>query len=284
MDELLALARHLLAFLRNESEEGDHEVVRITDAHMSQTVREQLTAEGFVAVGPGAIAAVLRGAGTMSDLAATVSGLRLTDEERNGLEPLLDHAGSVASASRAEAWFSPYRVLGSAIPTFVVPIRAAWAAPLFDVDLANAQLFPRDWELGLRRELAYYRSPRNGGAIEAPGRILWYVAGSQQEYGVRSIRTVSSLSEVVSRPVDQLWHRFRRLGVYELSDITHAAANGRAMALRFSNTELLEHPVSLDDYREIATGDRGSSSVVLQSPQRVSERVFVKILSQGRRQ
>lgn len=278
------LARHLLAFLRQESEEVGQAVVRITDAEMSPAVREQLSVEGFVAVEPGAVAVVLRGAGTMSDLAATVNGLPLTDAERSGMEPLIDHGGAVASASRAEAWFSPYRVLGAAIPTFVVPIRAAWAAPLFDVNLANAQLFPRDWELGLRRELAYYRSPRNGGAIEAPGRILWYVAGSQQDYGVRSIRAISSLNEVVSRPVDQLWHRFRRLGVYERSDIDAAAAEGRAMALRFSNTELLEYPVSLDDYREIATGDSRSSSVVLQSPRRVSERVFVEILSRGRRQ
>ncbi len=278
------LARHLLAFLRNEAENDGLEVARITDSLVSRPVREQMRAEGFVVTQSGGVAAVIRGLGTMADLAAALEHLPVGAAERSSLKALLNPSDATASASHVEAWFSPFRVLGSGIPTFVVPIRAAWAAPLFDVDLSNAQLFARDWQLGLRRDLAYYRSPRNGGGIAAPGRILWYVAGSEREYGVRSIRAVSSLSEVVCRPVAQLWHRFQRLGVYELADIEKAATNGRAMAIRFSNTELLKYPVPLDDYRFIATGDSKSSAVVLQSPRLVDEHVFAEILSRGRGQ
>ena len=204
------------------------------------------------------------------------------ETERDELRRLFDPFGSPGRAARAETQFSPFRVLGSQLPTFVVPIRAAWAAPLFDVHLADAQLFPRDWELGLRRELVYYRSPRNSGGIQAPARILWYVSGPQHEYGVRSIRAVSSLNEVVVQPVDHLWHRYQRLGVYQRSNIEEAASNGRAMALKFSNTQLFETPVGLDDYREILIGDRKSSSAVLQCPQRVDEHVFVQIVERGR--
>lgn len=276
------LSRHLLGMLRSEARQRGLGVVRISDEFASRSIREALSDEGFLVEGPGAVAAVVEGVGSRADLSAALDLLPLTSAERGRLGFVADLADTPAGAAIAELWFAPFRVVGAGLRNFVVPIKASWAAPLFDVGLADAQLFPRDWELGLRRELAYYRSPRNGGGIAAPARILWYVTGAQREHGVRAIRAVSSLDEVVRRPVEQLWYRYRRLGVYERADIERAGTNGVAMALRFSNTELLQHPVSLDDYRKLVTGDPKSSSVVLQSPQSVDEHVFVNVVSQGR--
>jgi len=276
------VSRHLLAMLRDEARQRDLGVIRVTDQFASRPVSETLGDEGFLATSSGAVAAAVKGMGPKSELAERLDHLPFTSAERRELGSVMDLADTPAGAALAELWFAPFRVLGAGLPTFVVPIKASWAAPLFDVGLADAQLFSREWELGLRRELAYYRSPRNGGGIAAPARILWYVTGAQREHGVRAIRAVSSLDEAVRRPVEQLWHRYRRLGVYSRADIEKAGTDGAAMALRFSNTELLQRPVGLDDYRKLVTGDPKSSSVVLQSPQMVDEHVFVKVVSQGR--
>lgn len=277
------LARHLLGLLRAKAVESAADVVRIGDEHVSRPVVEQMPAEGYAQAGPGAyVAAVVRGVGSIAELHAEVDRLPLSATERRSIERTAPFLDSPASASQAESMFSPYRVLGAGLRTFLVPIKSAWAAPLFDVEMSNAQLFPRDWNLGLRRDLVYYRSPRNGGGIAGPCRVLWYVAGPEREYGTREIRAVSSVSEVVVRPPSHLWHRFERLGVYQRSDVEQAASEGVAMAIRFSNTELLRSPVSLDEYRLLATGEAKSASVVLQSPHQVDEHVFETVLKRGR--
>ncbi len=210
-----------------------------------------------------------------------LDAIPLEDEERAGLRALLVGNDLAASAARAETWFAPFRVTGAGIPTFVVPIKTTWASELFDSALASGQLFLRTWQLGLRRELVYYRSPLNSGGLRAPARILWYVSGRPNEPGARAIRAVSSLTEVLVAQPTHLWHRFQRLGVYREQDISKSAKHGEAMALKFANTELLERPVSLDDYREAMTGDPKSKSAPLPSPQLISERVFVELLGRG---
>lgn len=275
------LGRQLLGLLRSEAQARGVEVVRVADPFVSEVVRQSFADEGYVARGTGALAIVLTGLGTMGDLVKRVDDLRLEAQVAGVLSTLLD-GSDAAAAARAELWFAPFRVIGAGIPTFVVPIRSGWATDLFDVGLASGQLLPRSWELGLRRELIYYRSPRNSGGLRAPARILWYVSGSANEPGSRSVRAVSSLTEVVTAPTSHLWHRFRRLGVYQESDIVKSASDGRAMALRFASTELLDHPVGLDDYREVLTGDRKSKSLPMPSPQPISEHAFVELLSRGR--
>jgi len=171
-------------------------------------------------------------------------------------------------------------VLGAGIPAFVVPIQHGWATRLLDVGLSDDQLFPRDWGLGLRRELVYYRSPRNAGGLAAPARLLWYVSGTAPGSG--TIRAVSHLTEVAVGDQDRLFHRFKPLGVYGRDDV-HGRADeqGQVMALRFCNTERFAEPVSLDDYRRLMAGDPKSRSVVLRSARRVSEHVFVSLLEMG---
>jgi hypothetical protein len=162
-----------------------------------------------------------------------------------------------------------------------VPIQHGWATDLVDVGLAEEQLLPRDWGLGLRRDLVYYRSPRNAGSVGASARLVWYVSGKAQ--GAGTIRAVSHLTGVVVDTPERLFQRFRALGVYRVEDV-EAVANpksGDAMALRFSSTIKLRHPVPLAKYREIVTGDPESKSVTLRSIHRISEHTFVEILKYG---
>jgi ribosomal protein S18 acetylase RimI-like enzyme/predicted transcriptional regulator len=274
------LGRFLLRRLRDETMAGHLNTVRVMDRVPSPAVRRSMLSEGFEQVDDGYLAISVYGRGTLAELRRRLEQIQINPREREQVMALLDDDEGLAF--RAEARFAPYRVLGTGIPNFVVPIRHGWATSLFDTHLAAEQLFPREWDLGLRRELVYYRRPRNDGGLKAPARILWYVSGTQRQPGGRSIRGVSLLNEVLVAPANHLFSRFGRLGVYKKQDVEALASeDGQVMALRFSDTELFDNPVKLDDYREIVSGSRGSRSVVLRSPQLINEQAFVEIHRRG---
>jgi GNAT superfamily N-acetyltransferase len=275
------IGRHLLSKLREHARSAGREIVRISDPHISAAVRRSLADEGFLQVGDEQIALCLLGFGSPSELRSKLAVIEIEPGTREQIMATL--SGDDASlAAAAEVRFAPYRVVDAGLPTFIVPIRHQWATALFDTRLAESQLFHRAWDLGLRRELVYYRSPRNAGGLRAPARLLWYVSGARHLPGSRTIRGVSMLNEVLTARADHLFHRFGRLGVYEKRDV-EAASNddGEAMALRFSNTELFPTPFPLDQYRQVISGDPKSRSVVLQSPHEVDEHVFREVLERG---
>jgi GNAT superfamily N-acetyltransferase len=274
------IGRHLLGLLRDQAVASDTETIRITDPHPSSSVRRSLRDEGFAAMPDGGlIAHPLTGNGTFSQLRekATAIGSPMANSEL-----LAGQSDDLAvRAAAAERWFAPFRILKAGIPCFVVPIKHGWATALLDAGLAQEQLLPREWGLGLRRELVYYRSPRNTGGLAAPARLLWYVSGS--EPGAGMIRAVSHLTEVAIDEHERLFHRFQPLGVYTRTDVSACAdGRGRTMALRFSHTECFEHPISLDAYRELMSGDPKSRRVVLRSARPIDEHMFVSLLQLGK--
>jgi len=264
--------------VRDDAIQSSHETIRVRDEHPSPGVQASFRDEGFALGDDGVVVAhALHGHGTLSEL-------RLRAEElgsplaRSGLfappdESLMDRAAA------AERWFAPFVVTGAEIPTYFVPIQHGWATDLVDSGLAEDQLLSRPWRLGLRRELVYYRSPRNSRNIAAPARIVWYVSGTAP--GARSIRAVSHLTEVTTDAHERLFHRFRSLGVYRRSDVARAAdRRGIAMALRFTSTRRIG-PVSLDAYRNLLTGNPKSRDIVLRSIHPVDEHMFVCLLALG---
>ena len=274
------IGRHLLGLIRDQAVASDSETIRIVDPHPSRSVQRSFRDEGFAATPDGGlIAHALTGSGTFSQLrqrAATI-GSPLA-----GSELLAGHSDDLAvRAAAAERWFAPFRVIQAEIPSFVVPIQHGWATALLDAGLAQQQLLPREWGLGLRRELVYYRSPRNTGGLTAPARLLWYVSGSAPGAGM--IRATSHLTEVAVDEHERLFHRFQPLGVYTREDVAaRADARGRAMALRFSHTECFEHPIPLDAYRELVSGDPKSRQVVMRSARPIDEHTFVSLLQLGK--
>jgi hypothetical protein len=190
-----------------------------------------------------------------------------------------DSLDLLASAAAAERWHAPYRVLGAGIPCFCVPIKHGWASALFESSLTQDQLFAREWSLGLRREQVYYRNPRNSRGLAAPARLLWYVSGPHLPGGAH-VRATSQLLEVSVDEAARLYYRFKRLGVYQLADVRRCADEGRVMALRFSQTQLLDEPVPLADYLEIMRKQSGKTPV-LQSVHPVDEHVFAQIVRPG---
>lgn len=96
-----------------------------------------------------------------------------------------------------------------------------------------------------------------------------------------SIFPAMQLAEVVVGRPRVVYGRFQRLGTYSQNQVEDAAdKNGRVMALRFVNTELLEDPVSLDQTREMAAG-LGESFNAPPSPQPVSEQLFKEVYQQA---
>lgn len=273
------IARHLLGLVRDRAVDCNAETIRILDAQSSLSVQQSYRDEGFATAPSGVVVAhALSGRGTFDELRARATALGSplagSDLLAGGSQDL------VVRAAAAERWFAPFRVLGAEIPSFVVPIQHGWASQLLDIGLAQDQLIPREWGLGLRRELVYYKSPRNAGGLAAPARLLWYVSGSAP--GAGTIRAVSHLTEVAVDDHERLFHRFRALGVYRREDVTACADRaGKAMALRFSHTERLTQPVTLDAYRALISGDPKSKNVVLRSARPISEHMFVSIIDKG---
>ncbi len=273
------IGRHLLGLLRDDAIACGRETIRVLDGHPSASVTRSFRDEGFAARPGGAVVAhALTGVGTLADLhqRARALGSPLADTHLFADDPI----DLQQRAAQLERWFSPVRVVDTGIPAFFVPIRHGWATALVDVGLADDQLLTRPWGLGLRRELVYYRSPRNPSSLPVPARLLWYVSGRAP--GAGTIRAASHLTEVAVDDKERLFHRFRRLGVYDAQDVDRVAdKSGRAMALRFSSTVRLPRPVRLDEYRSLVTGDRKSRRVMLQSIHPVSEHVFVRVIDMG---
>jgi GNAT superfamily N-acetyltransferase len=267
------IARHLLAMVRDQAVAASVETITITDQSVPAAVQRSYRDEGFAASGKVVVAHALRGRGTLGDLRRRAENLGSPLVRGDALGSQTD--ALVARAAAAERWFAPYRVLSAGVPSFVLPIRHGWATRLLGAGLAEGQLWAQEWGLGLRRELVYYRNPRNAGGLAAPARLLWYVSGN--EPGAGMIRATSHLTEVAVDEADRLYHRFRALGVYSREDVRDRAdERGHAMALRFSHTETLDEPIALRDYRDIAAAE--GISVVLRSARPVSEHTFVTLL------
>jgi predicted transcriptional regulator len=270
------IGRHLLAMVREQAVATESDTITITDPSVPAPVQRSYRDEGFSAQGQVVVAHAPRGRGTLAELRlrAQALGSPLAQGDALGDQP----DALVARAAAAERWFAPFRVLSVGIPSFYVPIRHGWATRLLGAGLAESQLWRQEWGLGLRRELVYYRSPRSGGGLAAPARLLWYISG--REPGAGMIRATSHLTEVAVDDADRLYHRFKSLGVYSREDVRGVAdSNGNAMALRFSHTETFDEPVTLTDYRHLVAAD--GTSVVLRSARRVSEHVFVAVLNMG---
>jgi predicted transcriptional regulator len=189
------------------------------------------------------------------------------------------HAGLPAEiAGVMERTWWPAKVMDSLMPSFLVPIEPRWSTELFNVP---ATLIPRNDVLGISREHVYYRS--SGHRNESvPARLLWYVskgtAGQQGQMVIGSSR----LDEVVVDTPDILFTRFEHLGVYGREQVRATAdTSGRAMALRFSDTEIFSNPVTLRRLNSLAEAQ--GLRLSLMSLSKISNLLFQAVYEEGHR-
>jgi hypothetical protein len=168
----------------------------------------------------------------------------------------------------------PAKITDSELPSYLIPIKHIWSADLFGVPKT---LLPRPDKLGLSREHVYYRSPRPQ-VEQAPARLMWYVTDSPPN-GLAAVIGCSRLEEVVRDTPTALYNAYRHLGVWPKDQITRAAHNGQALALRFTDTEIFSRQVSLRRLHQLAAQD--GKKLSLRSPQKISPNLFAAIYQEG---
>ncbi len=263
-DRLSYATARQLAYLQREEAARSARAGRVVirDQHVSGPVRYALELEGYQFTSEGWVSEVQRGVFAAEDV-----------PELRGVEG--GDAAELAAALERTRW--PMKVIGAGLSTFVIPIRPPWAEQLFDSTLAAQTLFGREPRLGLSREHVYYRSPLNANRIAAPARLLWYVSGQTTGQAEGSIRAVSQLAEIVVGRPRTIHQRFARLGVFDVHQVLRAAGtSGRVMALRFTDTELLEKPIRLTEIHSIAQSE-GGRFVAPPSPRQIDEMLFARL-------
>jgi GNAT superfamily N-acetyltransferase len=187
----------------------------------------------------------------------------------------------ILTAYQLENLLWPCKLRSSSIPTFIIPIRPAWARDLFDEELAAGELFPAKVNLALNHEGIYYRSASLSGLI-APSRILWYVSQNKNFPGSGCIRACSRLDSFEIDTPKFLFRQFKNLGIYEWRDVLEQAdgdLSKNIMAIKFSRTELFSNPVTWTDAQMILAREGKKSQ--FQSPLKISDTIFETLYTLG---
>lgn len=269
------LARQLLFSLKRLGRECEAEIVRITDANPSPAARAAAGQDGFFEHNGGLAALLVDVCGTAADVGAKARSV--AGNLGRKVAPLQSGLAAEVASAVERAWW-PAKVMDSVMPSFLVPIEPRWSTELFNVP---AMLLPRSDVLGISREHVYYRS--SGHRNESvPARLLWYVSKGGMGQEGQMVVASSRLDDVIVDTPDALFSRFEHLGVYGPAEVRSAAdASGRAMALRFSDTEIFSKPVTLRRLDSVA-GSLGLR-LSLMSLSKISNKLFQAVYEEGHR-
>ena len=265
------------------------EMILVTENAIAPPLADALPTAGFV---QGQLGWVKLALGTIDDcdqiaaLLKQCSNVTSLEGERTSqiidvlTGGVLQHDNVLASEIEHMLW--PAKLRDCDIPTFIVPIRPRWARDLFDAGLADQTWFGAKEELALNPDSVYYRAVRPR-VLEGTGRILWYVSGDDKIPGTKQIRACSRLDSVETGKPKEIFHRYRRFGVYEWHHVFETAGkslDGEVMAIRFSDTELFDTPVKRATVREVLQQHNGVWNN-LQCPVRIPTTAFEELYRQG---
>ena len=263
------LARQLLFVMRHRARELGLPLIKLSDSRLSEPCKTAALNDGFRPRQGGLWAFVIDTCGTAAEVETSAAAAALSAE----IEPpssLRARMPALVAAETERAWW-PAKVIDSELPAYVVSIRQGFSTQLLGVPTG---VWPRLQALGMSRDHVYYRSAA-GPRPTAPARLLWYMTSEGKTATYKpGIIASSQLESVVEDSPEALYKRYRHLGVWELGQIEAAARNNRVQALRFTNTELLDHPIPLERVRAM-TG-------VPQSPIRINSSVFAELYKEGR--
>ena len=167
--------------------------------------------------------------------------------------------------------------ISQARPSFLIPIKPAYAMGLFDTKQATSDLFGAGQNTLLRWENVYYRSATHKSMIRAPGRIFWYASGPQS-----AIVAVSLLDEVVLGKPKELFRAFEKFGVLDwraIFGMCKGDVSAELMALKFSHTFPFRTPIDLRRLREIFA--EMGVGLVVQSPAALPESLCRAVFEVG---
>lgn len=270
--------RHLLAGLINSN---PNTVIEVTDPNISEAVALALSHLHFVPVGSSWLKPCLDYIGPFAELEPSLMTLFERAGVSQALEPILTSLGARNHERIAvERMLSPAKFTDLALPCYIIPIRAKWAAQLFETRLAEQELFGLPPELGFRLDNVYYSATKR--KFQFPARLLWYVSKTKATHtGAGMVRAVSYLDGVVRGSPKALFSRFRRLGVYRWADLmkmTGGARDAVLAALEFSGTELLNEPIPWPELQASFARHTGKNNQ-LQGPLQITSSMFFELYS-----
>ena len=282
------LARHLVWLAVQTACRAGHRITRLLDDHIPTAAQGVLGVLGFRPARQGMVKVNGIGVSSAPELADQLVELRSLFSNTSWARDTVSVLGKDPSLIPPQLAFQyervswPAKLLDTGLPSFIVPIRPEWASRLFHHRLAEQSLFGVDPRLMLRLDNVYYRSavPRR---IEAPARVLWYVAASKESPDTGCIAATSLIADVVYGPAKDVFARFDRYGVFEWQDVLDLAKgkpHGIVQTFRFEHTEPFDKPVPLERIRDLARKTR-VGNVVFQSPSRVSSEFFGAVYREG---
>ncbi len=230
----------------------------------------------------------MQGTATMTELAERLANdAGLPDTLHDALAALRNMALRGTQGRPEQLWqlegaVWPLKIRDLDVPCQVIPIRPSWAIELFDTGLADVNLFGGREDLLLNRENVYY-SAAAPGSFQAPGRVLWYVSRGDTVAGGSHMRACSRVLTVKTGAASALFGEFKRLGVYKWEDVLRLAngdPSAQVTAVRFSDTELLPHPIPWSDLKSLLPR-LGENEATFQWPRQVSPQAFVQLYRVG---
>ncbi len=269
------LAQQMVFYLRQYARDHGCHVITITDDYPSPHIRQAAISDGFHEIGGHLVGFALAMAGAAPQISdrAVSAARRAGVPEPPRLRPAMP---SIVAAEIERVWW-PVKILDSELPTYLIPIQQVFSSELLGVPTS---LIPRSDHLGLSREHVYYRSPRGPRPV-APARLLWYMSkGGRSVPTPAAIIGCSQLDAVVDGTPEELHSRFQHLGVWNERTIAQAAHDGKAQALRFTNTEIFTNPVSVERFQQLAETHGGSTQPPV-GPRRISTELFAAIYQEG---
>lgn len=257
------IANQMVLLARQEARERGATRIVITDDAITPATEAVLHDNGFARNESGEL-----GCAVVDGCLPWASARQRLEQDGLGRSlPAQIPSRQIAADFERVAW--PLKIVDAEIPCFIIPIRPGPAAELLG---HRSMLFGRDADLGLSRQHVYYRAPVPL-VVSAPGRILWYVSGNENE-----VVAASRLDAVQIAHPGTLHRKFKRLGVLDRTVVDQSARDGVAAALTFSDTEIFNSPISLARLRTL---DQSGGLTPLPSPRVISPSNFFAVYGEG---
>ncbi|MGN6637410.1 MAG: hypothetical protein ACTHJ8_00750, partial [Mucilaginibacter sp.] len=232
-------------------------------------------------------------------LRAIKSGLYSTHDVQNKLNDITQRVPELTALINAvgsgtniyletlqlEQLLWPLKISDDQVPCFVVPIKPRYAKELFDTKAASSELFGVDPGLIWSKENVYYRNI-NPNVETFPARILWYASADVTSLRQKAIVASSYLNEVVIGPAKAVYRKHEKFGVYswerDILKLAGGVPNKPIKALRFSDSESFQFPVSLSKIKQVLA-KYGESDNNFQSPLKIKNITFMELYALGNR-
>ncbi|MEV5650507.1 GNAT family N-acetyltransferase [Nocardia sp. NPDC052254] len=265
------IARQLLWLLRRLAQEQGARVIEVSDRHVGGVLTRALATDSFHHHGDDWYAWVVPMCGTSQDIGEAANETRRLVGAGPG--PLLRPGLPARAAAEIERSLWPAKLIDTALPYYVIPIQSRWSGDLLGYPI---QLTTRPVELSLGREQVYYRT--HDAKLTAPARVVWRV--SQTRYTSAAIVGTSLLDLIDVGSPARLHAALGHYGVLDLPDLEEFAAGRPTLqALRFSDTELFDRPISNRTYDRLREQHGGPKTFY--GPQRINPQLFAALYQAG---